>query len=266
MPEQQKDTIKFFHVKEHTDITPISSQHFSSLHKLTIAISALMVSIALFISLLLITTSNTNIIADDSIAKSNNTALVNTTGHVQGVFDIASTTPTINYTTYSFYTSTTISAPIQSSVVINNLPTKFNSKSPITLNGTLPSKCINTDGFFCTAQISKVGSCHNGVCGATALSFTVTPDANGNWSYTVPAGLDAGDYQVTIKDQNGNVLETTNFTVTNQAVATTTVSNPKNLPNTGVTENIIFSVVTSLFIIITSIIIFNKNSKKRILN
>ena len=252
MPDTKQETIQFFHTKQQEIITKDS---FSPIHKLAISLGVLAVVSTLFVSLMLIT--NNNPVSINSTSQ--NTASIDQTGSVQGVSDFATTT-LIPYTSpYTSYTQTNYTPQTTTNVL--STVRIFNAKSPIVLSGKLPSTCVNTDGFFCKADVSKVGTCHNGVCGATALEFSVTPDTNGNWSYPVAGGLDPGDYQVTIKDQTGKVLEVTNFTVINQSTATTTIQGGKNLPNTGVGENIIISLLASGLIIALSYAFFIKKGK-----
>ncbi|MEI7604012.1 MAG: LPXTG cell wall anchor domain-containing protein [bacterium] len=172
----------------------------------------------------------------------------NTSGRVAGAQDVI--TPTIKPTTIVKKLSTTVTA----TPIIKYLGT-FAGNTKITLSGKLPILCLNTDGNFCKAAMTQVGTCHNGVCAATQLNFTVVPDANGNWSYSIPEGLDPGDYEVTIKDASGKVLEVTKFTVTSKTKST-------NLPNTGIMEDILMPSIIILLITIFSAVLITKKRNK----
>ena len=139
--------------------------------------------------------------------------------------------------------------PIPITVGVVSLPNITFAKN-MKISGKLPRVCLNTDGNFCQANLAKVGQCTGGICGATALTFTVTPDANGNWTDTVPAGLDPGSYEVTIKDASGNVLEVTKFTVVTKSV----------LPNTGVVDDLLYISVGG-FVLLLVAAFFSRRKK-----
>ena len=199
---------------------------FSDAEKLAVAWCGLLLTVVVFCAALVLVNYTSDkklelkntIAADVSSLESGKTALP--TGLSEGFVLGASVTPTP--VIGSDYSPTVSITPI-----LNKITTTFKAKTKIIISGIVPNQCLNTDGNFCQANIDHVGVCLNGVCAATSLTFTVTPDANGKWNYTVPAGLEPGDYQVTIKDQNGNILEITTFTVTS------------SLPNTGVNEILI---------------------------
>ena len=269
MPDQNADIQHFFQVKEKTKIysstnTSIQNNTLSTeLRNLALASFSFVVLSLAFIGVLFVIHENT--VQPSSSA--NTLALVNVTqGSVQGVSDIVTTYPN-RYPSKDYFVSTTV--PF-TGPVIKSIIDKFPAHSAITLHGNLPSQCLNTDGYFCAASVSKVGICINGICGATNLTFNVTPDANGNWSYTIPTGLDPGDYSVTIKDQSGKVLEVSNFTVSNQSTAVLTntsvpVSN-KNLPNTGVVDDTLKVLDIGAVIVLISFILSKKTfGKKQVL-
>lgn len=222
-------------------------QSFSFVQKVTMAVSGFFVLTVLICSSVILANFNSTPSDVSAVSPTSNAGIaqVDNTGFVQGAFDEITITPT---------------------TIVPNKRTlgTFKKGQPINLSGSVPTLCLNTDGNFCQANISKAANCANGVCAATSLTFTVTPDVDGHWAYSVPTGLDPGDYQVTIKNPSGTILEVITFTIANST--TNTTGKDTGLPNTGLIEDIFFPLITVSLVLVISLTVmkFAKGKAKRI--